>query len=32
VQLRGEAELVYQGAVDHLDILTRSYTHHPRFY
>jgi PPOX class probable F420-dependent enzyme len=32
VQLRGEAELVRQGAIDHLDALTRSYTHHPRFY
>jgi PPOX class probable F420-dependent enzyme len=32
VQLRGEAELVSQGAIDHLDALTRSYTHHPRFY
>jgi PPOX class probable F420-dependent enzyme len=32
VQLRGEAELVRQGAIDHLDALTRSYTRHPRFY
>jgi PPOX class probable F420-dependent enzyme len=32
VQLRGEAELVRQGAIDHLDALTRSYTRHARFY
>lgn len=28
----GDAELVYDGAADHLDELTRHYTSHPRFY
>jgi PPOX class probable F420-dependent enzyme len=32
IQIRGEAELLRQGAVDHLDSLTRQYTGHPRFY
>ena len=32
VQIRGEAELVSQGAIEHLDTLTRAYTRHPRFY
>jgi PPOX class probable F420-dependent enzyme len=32
IQIRGEAELVTDGAIDHLDALTRSYTRHPRFY
>ena len=32
LQVRGDAELVRDGAIDHLDRLTRSYTRHPRFY
>jgi PPOX class probable F420-dependent enzyme len=32
IQLRGAAELVQQGAIDHLDALTRKYTSHPCFY
>jgi PPOX class probable F420-dependent enzyme len=32
LQVRGVAELVAEGAVDHLDALTRRYTRHPRFY
>jgi PPOX class probable F420-dependent enzyme len=32
IQIRGDAELVTGGALDHLDLLTRSYTRHPRYY
>ena len=32
IQIRGDAELVTDGAVEHLDALTRSYTRHPAFY
>jgi PPOX class probable F420-dependent enzyme len=32
LQIRGEAELISQGAIDHLDALTRKYTRHPHFY
>ena len=32
VQVRGEAELIEEGAIEHLDALTRMYTDHPRFY
>jgi PPOX class probable F420-dependent enzyme len=32
IQIRGEAELVTDGAVDHLDALTRKYTAHPSYY
>ena len=32
IQLRGEAELVADGAVEHLDALTRAYTRHPQYY
>ncbi len=32
VQIRGEAELVTDGALEHLDALTRRYTRHPRYY
>jgi PPOX class probable F420-dependent enzyme len=32
LQVRGEAELVTDGALRHLDALTRRYTRHPRFY
>ncbi len=32
IQIRGEAELVTDGAREHLDELTRKYTAHPRFY
>ena len=32
IQIRGEVELVFAGAVEHLDALTRAYTRHPRFY
>jgi PPOX class probable F420-dependent enzyme len=30
--IRGDAELVRRGAIDHLDALTRDYTSHPGFY
>ena len=32
IQIRGDAELVTDGADDHVDALTRKYTHHPRYY
>ncbi len=32
IQIRGDAELVTHGALDHLDGLTRAYTQHPRYY
>lgn len=32
IQLRGEAELMTDGAVEQLDELTRRYTRHPSFY
>jgi len=32
IHIRGDAELVTGGAIEHLDVLTRKYTRHPRFY
>jgi PPOX class probable F420-dependent enzyme len=32
IQFRGDAELITDGAVEHLDALTRRYTLHPRYY
>ena len=32
IQIRGDAELVTAGAIEHLDVLTRKYTGHPCFY
>jgi PPOX class probable F420-dependent enzyme len=32
IQVRGEAELVTEGAVEHLNALTRKYTRHPCYY
>jgi PPOX class probable F420-dependent enzyme len=32
LQIRGDAELVCAGALDHLDTLTRAYTRHPAYY
>jgi len=32
IQIRGDAELVSDGAVEHLDALTRKYTRHPAYY
>ena len=32
LQIRGDAELVIGGALEHLDALTRQYTRHPRYY
>jgi PPOX class probable F420-dependent enzyme len=32
IQIRGDAELVTDGALDHLDKLTRKYTRHPAYY
>jgi hypothetical protein len=32
LQLRGHAELVFDGALEHLDKLTRKYTRHPAYY
>ena len=32
IQIRGDAELVTEGAIEHLDALTRQYTRHPAYY
>ena len=32
LEIRGEVELVLEGAVEHLDKVTRDYTDHPKFY
>ncbi len=32
LQIRGEAELVEDGALEHLDAITRKYTSHPQYY
>lgn len=32
LQIRGDAELLTDGALEHLDLLTRAYTHHPAYY
>lgn len=32
IQIRGDAELIYEGAREHLDALTRKYTPHPAYY
>ena len=32
IEIRGNAELVEAGALDHLDQLTRAYTRHPHYY
>jgi PPOX class probable F420-dependent enzyme len=32
LEIRGEAQLIEEGAVAHLDELTRRYTSHPRYY
>jgi PPOX class probable F420-dependent enzyme len=32
IQVRGDAELVSEGALEHLDALTRQYTSHPAYY
>ena len=32
IQVRGDAELVLDGALEHLDELTRRYTRHPGYY
>jgi PPOX class probable F420-dependent enzyme len=32
IQIRGDAELVTDGALEHLDALTRKYTRHPAYY
>lgn len=32
IQIRGDAELVTEGAIEHLDALTRRYTRHPHYY
>jgi PPOX class probable F420-dependent enzyme len=32
IQVRGDAELVTDGALEHLDELTRTYTRHPAYY
>jgi PPOX class probable F420-dependent enzyme len=32
LEIRGEVELVREGALAHLDALTRKYTRHPQFY
>jgi hypothetical protein len=32
IQIRGDAELTTNGALSHLDALTRKYTNYPAFY
>jgi len=32
IQIRGDAELCFEGALEHLDALTRRYTRHPCYY
>jgi len=32
LEIRGEAELVEEGALEHLDAITRKYTSHPQYY
>ncbi len=32
IQVRGDADLVTDGAIEHLDALTRRYTRHPAYY
>jgi PPOX class probable F420-dependent enzyme len=32
LQIRGDVELITDGALEHLDALTRQYTRHPHFY
>ncbi len=32
IQIRGDAELVTEGALEDLDAVTRAYTRHPRYY
>ena len=32
IQIRGDAELITDDALQHLDALTRAYTRHPRYY
>ena len=32
IQIRGDAELITDGALEHLDVLTHMYTRHPRYY
>jgi PPOX class probable F420-dependent enzyme len=32
IQIRGDAELIYAGANEHLDVLTRKYTSYPAYY
>jgi PPOX class probable F420-dependent enzyme len=32
LQIRGDAELIQEGALSHLDEITRQYTKHPRYY
>jgi PPOX class probable F420-dependent enzyme len=32
IEIRGDAELIEAGALEHLDQITREYTRHPRYY
>jgi PPOX class probable F420-dependent enzyme len=32
MQIRGEVELIEEGALEHLDAITRKYTSHPQYY
>jgi len=32
IEIRGEAELIEEGALEHLDEITRQYTNHPHYY
>ena len=32
IEIRGEVEVIYDGAIEHLDQITRKYTRHPQYY
>lgn len=32
IEIRGEAEIIEEGALEHLDEITRQYTNHPQYY
>ena len=32
IEIRGEMEVLHDGALEHLDLITRKYTRHPQFY
>ena len=32
IEIRGRVELIEEGAIEHLDQITRQYTNHPQYY